>query len=313
MNGKPVKGTGKYVLKRRRRVLWHRVVTAMASLVVFCTTYMMILPAITLTVDEGWVSVMAEPHVYINCPGEAQYDAGKFVGITPELEPDGGALSAEQGEEDLSQEIPMAGAPVILEPTPRPLPARQTVKAVSQPKAAAAAVQTVPEADPMPEQDPADLQPPAEAAPPDEAAPGTPENGEAVQPETPDVPDETGTGETEAPPDLTPPENGGEEPGGEEIIQDPAQTEDAEGGDETTQDPAGNEETGNGEVTDEEEPAEEEPAEEEPAEDEDLETEEPVPEAALPPEAGEEHQHTEACCDENGDLICGQRDRKSVV
>lgn len=38
----------RYQRAHRRRRLWHRIVTALAAVVVFCTTYALILPAITL-------------------------------------------------------------------------------------------------------------------------------------------------------------------------------------------------------------------------------------------------------------------------
>ena len=38
--------------KNRRRHIWYRIVSVLASVVVFCTTYAMILPAITLTEDH---------------------------------------------------------------------------------------------------------------------------------------------------------------------------------------------------------------------------------------------------------------------
>ena len=38
----------KYTKVHKRKRLWHRVVTVLAGVVVFCTTYALILPAITL-------------------------------------------------------------------------------------------------------------------------------------------------------------------------------------------------------------------------------------------------------------------------
>lgn len=45
--------TTAYTAARRRRQRWYRVVTALAAVVVFCTTYALILPAITLEADCG--------------------------------------------------------------------------------------------------------------------------------------------------------------------------------------------------------------------------------------------------------------------
>ena len=38
---------------RRRRNLWYNIVICLAVVVVFCTTYALILPAITLETDQG--------------------------------------------------------------------------------------------------------------------------------------------------------------------------------------------------------------------------------------------------------------------
>lgn len=38
-----------YLDKQRKTKRWHKVVTALAGIVVFCTTYALILPAITMT------------------------------------------------------------------------------------------------------------------------------------------------------------------------------------------------------------------------------------------------------------------------
>lgn len=40
--------TRKYTKENRRRRMWRRILSTMASIVVFCTTYALILPAITL-------------------------------------------------------------------------------------------------------------------------------------------------------------------------------------------------------------------------------------------------------------------------
>lgn len=38
----------KYMKERRRKKWWHKVVISLAAIVVFCTTYALILPAVTL-------------------------------------------------------------------------------------------------------------------------------------------------------------------------------------------------------------------------------------------------------------------------
>lgn len=51
MDKKTVQGTEKYYKRHRQRRLWQRIVIALGCIVVFCTTYALILPAITL--DNG--------------------------------------------------------------------------------------------------------------------------------------------------------------------------------------------------------------------------------------------------------------------
>ena len=41
----------KYMKERRRKKWWHKVVISLAAIVVFCTTYALILPAVTLEKD----------------------------------------------------------------------------------------------------------------------------------------------------------------------------------------------------------------------------------------------------------------------
>ena len=50
---------GKFARKRERKGLWRGVVTGIAAVVVFCTTYALILPAITME-TEGFSCGMAE-------------------------------------------------------------------------------------------------------------------------------------------------------------------------------------------------------------------------------------------------------------
>ena len=38
----------KYMKERRRKKWWHKVVISLAAIVVFCTTYALILPAVTM-------------------------------------------------------------------------------------------------------------------------------------------------------------------------------------------------------------------------------------------------------------------------
>jgi hypothetical protein len=47
LNEKIYQKMGRYTVRRRHKKGWQRVVTAMAAIVVFCTTYALILPAIT--------------------------------------------------------------------------------------------------------------------------------------------------------------------------------------------------------------------------------------------------------------------------
>lgn len=47
LNEKIYQKMGRYTVRRRHKKVWQRVVTAMAAIVVFCTTYALILPAIT--------------------------------------------------------------------------------------------------------------------------------------------------------------------------------------------------------------------------------------------------------------------------
>ena len=43
----------KYMKERRRKKWWHKVVISLAAIVVFCTTYALILPAVTLEKDAS--------------------------------------------------------------------------------------------------------------------------------------------------------------------------------------------------------------------------------------------------------------------
>ena len=45
---------------RRRRNLWYNIVICLAVVVVFCTTYALILPAITLETDQGSLSELTQ-------------------------------------------------------------------------------------------------------------------------------------------------------------------------------------------------------------------------------------------------------------
>ena len=42
-----------YMKERRRKKWWHKVVISLAAIVVFCTTYALILPAVTLEKDTS--------------------------------------------------------------------------------------------------------------------------------------------------------------------------------------------------------------------------------------------------------------------
>ena len=47
-----LKKESKYAARRRRNRLWRGIVTGIAAVVVFCTTYALILPAITMETQE---------------------------------------------------------------------------------------------------------------------------------------------------------------------------------------------------------------------------------------------------------------------
>ena len=49
MEKQTVKGVNKFFAAHIRKKRWHKAVTVLSCLVVFCTTYALILPAITMT------------------------------------------------------------------------------------------------------------------------------------------------------------------------------------------------------------------------------------------------------------------------
>ncbi len=48
MSGEKLPQVGNYIQRRRKMSVWHKLVLVMAMMVVFVTTYMLILPAITM-------------------------------------------------------------------------------------------------------------------------------------------------------------------------------------------------------------------------------------------------------------------------
>lgn len=88
--------TAKYARKHRRKKRWYRVVTCLAAVVVFCTTYALILPAITLerttpetaeaaTADEMSTDNMSDIVADVDEGVDSQ---AKMDGVADETEPD---------------------------------------------------------------------------------------------------------------------------------------------------------------------------------------------------------------------------------
>lgn len=87
--------TKKYTKENRRRRVWRRILSAMASIVVFCTTYALILPAITLegqpSPEPTEVIVQNQPEQETTAPTE------EALPTIPET-PGGGTVSADEAE-----------------------------------------------------------------------------------------------------------------------------------------------------------------------------------------------------------------------
>ena len=88
--------TAKYARKHQRKKRWYRVVTCLAAVVVFCTTYALILPAITLerttpetaeaaTADEMSTDNMSDIVADVDEGVDSQ---AKMDGVADETEPD---------------------------------------------------------------------------------------------------------------------------------------------------------------------------------------------------------------------------------
>lgn len=89
--------TKKYTKENRRRRVWRRILSAMASIVVFCTTYALILPAITL---EGQPSPEPTEVIVQNQP-EQETTAPTEEALPTILEtPGGGTVSADEAESE---------------------------------------------------------------------------------------------------------------------------------------------------------------------------------------------------------------------
>lgn len=89
--------TKKYTKENRRRRVWRRILSAMASIVVFCTTYALILPAITLegqpSPEPTEVIVQNQPEQETTAPTE------EALPTIPET-PGGGTVSADEAESE---------------------------------------------------------------------------------------------------------------------------------------------------------------------------------------------------------------------
>lgn len=110
--------TRKYTKENRRRRMWRRILSAMASIVVFCTTYALILPAITL---EAQPSPEATEAIVQTQPTEETV-APETVLAEPEVPPaqvtpGGGTVSADAPE---VEESTTASTEPTTEPTAEP-------------------------------------------------------------------------------------------------------------------------------------------------------------------------------------------------
>lgn len=323
----------------------------MASVVVFCTTYMLILPAVTLTVDEAWMVQMLEPHVYINCPGAARYEASTFAGSSVPVDVLNGFDEQEVAVEeeatplgDLPDDLIQADDPVE-EPTEpqgyqpafsqllsaaQATSSTQTEMSSTQTQAPAQVISSVPEEPAVPEPTVAPEEP-AVPEEPEEPA----ETDEPAEPEEPTEPEETvEPEETAGPEESTDPEESTEpEPPSEtndadapeedspEISEPAADDADGEQADEGEA-PSQPEESQDSETQEETEPSEAEEPDSQPQEGEETDEDaedigdaasiddvEEIEDGDTPLADGETveeqpHEHTSACYDVVGNMIC---------
>ena len=78
MNQVLLKKAIKLDIERKRRQWWHRIVQAMVAIVVFCTTYALILPAITM--DEEYAQDMPGFDLDQEIAASEEYDDGAEYG-----------------------------------------------------------------------------------------------------------------------------------------------------------------------------------------------------------------------------------------
>lgn len=82
MRRTPDGGFNGYVKQQQKRKLWQRIVSTLVCIVVFCTTYALILPAITLsdgTYSENSILVGKNDDLAVKTTGSAVYDPSKDV------------------------------------------------------------------------------------------------------------------------------------------------------------------------------------------------------------------------------------------
>ena len=104
---------GKYTEKHRRKRRWYRISASLAAVVVFCTVYLLMMPAVTLerqsdlledaprevcqTAEETEAEEAADPEVGETPTPEEAPEAGEP--LTPEEPPEGETPTPEEGQE----------------------------------------------------------------------------------------------------------------------------------------------------------------------------------------------------------------------